>query len=65
VRTWLASVATRQHATPAQVALAWLLAASPVTLAIPGTSTLDHLDENVAAADVRLTADDVAALTDR
>jgi pyridoxine 4-dehydrogenase len=50
---------------PAQVALAWLLAASPVTLAIPGTSTLDHLDENVAAADVRLTADDVAALTDR
>ncbi len=61
--TRLASVASRHDATPAQVALAWLLAAAPVTLAIPGTSSPDHLVENVAAVDLRLTADDLAALT--
>ena len=58
----LARVAARHGATAAQVALAWLLAASPVTLAIPGTSSLDHLAENVAAAGLRLTADDRAEL---
>jgi aryl-alcohol dehydrogenase-like predicted oxidoreductase len=50
-------------ATPAQVALAWLLAISPVMLPIPGTSKVAHLDENVAAAGVELTAEQVAALT--
>jgi aryl-alcohol dehydrogenase-like predicted oxidoreductase len=50
-------------ATPAQVALAWLLAISPVMLPIPGTSKVAHLDENVAAAGVELTADQVATLT--
>ena len=50
-------------ATPAQVALAWLLAVSPVMLPIPGTSKVAHLEENVAAAGVELTADQVAALT--
>ena len=50
-------------ATPAQVALAWLLRRSPVVLPIPGTKSLDHLEENVAAVDVTLTDDHVAELT--
>jgi len=58
----LANVATRHQATTAQVALAWLLATSPVTLAIPGTSSLDHLTENIAAAGLQLTADDLTEL---
>jgi aryl-alcohol dehydrogenase-like predicted oxidoreductase len=58
----LAAVAARHDATTAQVALAWLLAASPVTLAIPGTGSLDHLTENAAAAALHLTADDLAEL---
>jgi pyridoxine 4-dehydrogenase len=49
-------VAGRLGATPAQVALAWLLARSPVIVPIPGTSSLEHLEENVAALDVRMTA---------
>jgi len=55
-------VAKRIAATPAQVALAWLLAKSPVMLPIPGTGSLEHLDENTAAAGIRLGADDLAAL---
>jgi len=47
-------VAARLKATPSQVALAWLLARSPVMLPIPGTSNLEHLDENVAAAGVKI-----------
>lgn len=55
--------AARHHgATPAQLALAWLLARSPVVLPIPGTSSVAHLDENTAAAGIRLSADEVAAL---
>ncbi|MCW2528778.1 MAG: oxidoreductase [Pseudonocardiales bacterium] len=50
-------------ATPSQVALAWLLARSPVMLPIPGTSKVDHLEENLAAAGVELGADQVAELT--
>jgi aryl-alcohol dehydrogenase-like predicted oxidoreductase len=49
-------------ATPAQVGLAWLLAHDPGILLIPGTSSLAHLDENIAAADVRLTPATMAAL---
>ncbi len=49
-------------ATPAQVALAWLLQKSPVMLPIPGTSTVAHLDENCAAAAVKLTAEQVREL---
>jgi pyridoxine 4-dehydrogenase len=49
-------------ATAAQVALAWLLARSPVMLPIPGTSTVKHLEENCAAAGVTLTAQQVAEL---
>ncbi|MEV6488587.1 oxidoreductase [Actinoplanes sp. NPDC051633] len=51
------SIAQRLEATPAQVALAWLLALSPNTLLIPGTSTVGHLRENLAAATVQLDDD--------
>jgi aryl-alcohol dehydrogenase-like predicted oxidoreductase len=47
-------VATHWQATPSQVALAWLLAVSPVILPIPGTSSVKHLEENVAAADFQI-----------
>jgi pyridoxine 4-dehydrogenase len=60
--TRLANVAVRHRATPAQIALAWLLAIAPVTLPIPGTSSLDHLTENVAAAGIRLSDDDLSEL---
>jgi len=50
----LARVAARQHLTLPQAAIAWLLARSPVMLPIPGTASLAHLQENVAAAAVRL-----------
>ena len=59
----LYEIATRHEATPAQVALAWLLARSSVMLPIPGTSSVEHLEENVAAADLRLTDADLAALS--
>jgi pyridoxine 4-dehydrogenase len=49
-------------ATPAQLALAWLLQVSPCVLPIPGTSSLDHLEENVAAAQLELTDDQRARL---
>jgi aryl-alcohol dehydrogenase-like predicted oxidoreductase len=55
-RAAVAAVAAELGATATQVALAWLLARSPVVLPIPGTASLDHLRENVAAADLRLTA---------
>ncbi len=55
----LAQAAERHGATPGQVALAWLLARSPVMLPIPGTSRVTHLDENVAAAALRLTPNEV------
>src|SRR5208283_3543523 len=51
----LDSVAQAHHATPGQVALAWLLRRSPVMLPIPGTSSIAHLEENVAAAALQLT----------
>ena len=50
----LRGTADRMGATPSQVALAWLLKKSPVMLPIPGTSKLDHLEENVAGASIRL-----------
>src|ERR671923_979291 len=56
------AVSKRRGATPAQVAIAWLLAKSPVMLPIPGTSNLAHLEENVAAARLRLSREDIAAL---
>ena len=61
-RSTLVAVARRHDATWAQVALAWLLARSPVALAIPGTTAPAHLEENLAAARLHLTATDLAAL---
>ena len=58
----LAVVAARHGATTMQVALAWLLARSPMMLPIPGTSRVEHLEENVGAALLSLTADDLAVL---
>jgi len=60
----LDEVADRRDATARQIALAWLLAHSDVTLPIPGTSSVDHLEANLAAADLSLTAEDMAALND-
>jgi pyridoxine 4-dehydrogenase len=59
----LDSIATRHHATPGQVALAWVLRRSPVMLPIPGTSKQSHLEENVAAAGIELSDDEFASLT--
>jgi pyridoxine 4-dehydrogenase len=59
----LADIAARLGATPQQVALAWLLRRSPTTLPIPGTLSLEHLQENLAAPDLELTDADVEALS--
>ncbi|SFP80235.1 aldo/keto reductase [Sphingomonas rubra] len=56
------SVASRRQVTPAQVALAWLLAQSPSIVPIPGTSRLSRLQENLGAGDLTLTADDLAEI---
>ncbi|NRQ37076.1 oxidoreductase [Nonomuraea sp. NN258] len=58
----LHAVAARHGATAPQVALAWLLARSPNVLPIPGTGSLDHLEENVAAGELRLSEEDLADL---
>ena len=55
----LKSIATRKHATPAQIALAWLLAQRPWIVPIPGTTKLNRLEENIGAVEVELTADDL------
>jgi len=54
--------ASARGATPAQVALAWLLARAPVTVPIPGTSSLRHLEENAAVLDLELTPEELAGL---
>ncbi len=59
----LDGIRARHRATLAQAALAWLLAKSPVMLPIPGTSSVEHLEENVAAAALHLTDEEVRALT--
>ncbi|MBJ7359992.1 aldo/keto reductase [Nocardioides sp.] len=57
------SAAARQHGvSPSQLALAWLLRRSPVMLPIPGTSSVDHLEDNVAAAGIELTDEELAQL---
>jgi aryl-alcohol dehydrogenase-like predicted oxidoreductase len=58
----LTDIAARLEATPQQVALAWLLQRSATTVLIPGTSSVAHLHENVAAADLKLPADVVTEL---
>src|SRR5512134_383399 len=55
----VASVARRKRSTPAQVALAWVLAQKPWIVPIPGTTKLPRLEENLGAADLELTADDL------
>ncbi|NGZ74578.1 aldo/keto reductase [Saccharibacillus alkalitolerans] len=59
----LDDIAKRLDAKPAQIALAWLLSRSPVMLPIPGTSTLSHLEENIAAAGLELSAEDFETLS--
>ena len=56
---WLKAFAERKKATPAQIALAWLLTQKPWIVPIPGTTKRHRLDENVAAVDVHLTAEDL------
>jgi aryl-alcohol dehydrogenase-like predicted oxidoreductase len=58
----LHKLAERHHATTLQIAIAWLLKRSPVMLPIPGTGSLAHLDENLAAADVTLTDEEFREL---
>jgi pyridoxine 4-dehydrogenase len=58
----LNEIAQAHHASLKQVALAWLLRRSPIMLPIPGTSSVEHLEENVAAASVRLTAEEYERL---
>jgi len=55
----LREIAERKEATPAQIALAWLLAQKPWIVPIPGTTKLGRIEENIAAADVELTSDDL------
>ena len=57
-------IAQRYDATPRQIVLAWLLARSPSILPIPGTGSVSHVDDNVAAAAIKLAPADVASLTD-
>jgi pyridoxine 4-dehydrogenase len=58
----LDEVAQAHRATPKQVALAWLLRRSPMMLPIPGTSSIEHLKENVAAASIQLTEEEYERL---
>lgn len=60
----LDAIAARHRASPAQIALAWLLARSPSMLPIPGTSSLEHLEQNWDARRIALTSDELAAITD-
>jgi aryl-alcohol dehydrogenase-like predicted oxidoreductase len=55
----LRDIATRKKATPTQIALAWLLAQKPWIVPIPGTRRLERLEENIGAAEVELTSDDL------
>jgi pyridoxine 4-dehydrogenase len=58
----LARVAARRGSSPSQLAIAWLLSRSPLLLPIPGTSSLAHLEQNVAASALELTVEDIADL---
>ena len=58
------SMAVKKRGTPAQIALAWLLAQKPWIVPIPGTTKLHRLEENLGAVDVELTPDDLRELAD-
>jgi len=60
----ISSFAERKKVTPAQIALAWLLSKKPWIVPIPGTTKLARLEENLGAAEVELTPDDVRVLED-
>ena len=60
---WLTAFAERRQATPAQIALAWLLAQKPWIVPIPGTTKLNRLEENIHAASIELSAADLADIT--
>ncbi|HVF79294.1 MAG TPA: aldo/keto reductase, partial [Solirubrobacteraceae bacterium] len=60
----VAEIARARDATPCQIALAWLLQRSPVMLPIPGTGSIEHLEENVAAAELVLDEEELAQLED-
>ena len=60
----LSEIAARKHATPAQLALAWLLAQKPWIVPIPGTTKLHRLEENIGAASVELTSEDLREIAD-
>ena len=60
----LASIGERKKTTPAQIALAWLLAQKPWVVPIPGTTKLDRLEENIGAVSVELTRDDLGDIDD-
>ena len=60
----LASIAKEKQATPAQIALAWLLAQKPWIVPIPGTTKLHRLEENLGAVDLELTAGELASITE-
>jgi aryl-alcohol dehydrogenase-like predicted oxidoreductase len=61
---WLTEFARRQHATPAQIALAWVLAQQSWIAPIPGTTKLVRLEENLAAGSITLTTDDLREIDD-
>jgi aryl-alcohol dehydrogenase-like predicted oxidoreductase len=60
----LQEIGARKHATPAQIALAWLLAQRPWIVPIPGTTKLNRLEENIGAAAIELTPDDLGHIED-
>jgi aryl-alcohol dehydrogenase-like predicted oxidoreductase len=60
----LERIAANHHATPAQIALAWLLAQKPWIVPIPGSRKLHRLDENMGAVDIQLTTDDLSEIAD-
>ena len=59
----LAAVASKHGVAPSQLALAWLLHRSPLMLPIPGTSSVAHVEENIAAAGITLTPEEVDEIT--
>jgi aryl-alcohol dehydrogenase-like predicted oxidoreductase len=60
----LARIAARKKATPAQIALAWLLAQKPWIVPIPGTRKIERLEENIGAASIDLTESDLRDIED-
>ena len=58
----MAAFASKRNATPAQIALAWLLAQNPWIVSIPGTTKLQRLEENIGAVAIELTPDDLREL---